>query len=56
MSDIESRLAELEARIAISDVVYKFCRAADRSDLGAIAAGVNLLLPVPISVLIVPVA
>ncbi|WP_340317706.1 nuclear transport factor 2 family protein [Rhizorhabdus argentea] len=36
MSDIEHRLAELEARFAITDVVHKFCRAADRSDLEAI--------------------
>lgn len=37
MSDIEQRLAELEARFAITDVVHKFCRAADRSDLEAVA-------------------
>ncbi|MEJ7935403.1 nuclear transport factor 2 family protein [Sphingobium sp. AN558] len=36
MRDIEQRLAEVEARFAISDIVHKFCRAADRSDLNAI--------------------
>jgi hypothetical protein len=37
MGDLEQRLAELEARFSITDVVHKFCRAADRSDLEAIA-------------------
>lgn len=36
MGDIEQRLAEVEARFAITDIVHKFCRAADRSDLNAI--------------------
>ncbi|WP_340315758.1 nuclear transport factor 2 family protein [Rhizorhabdus argentea] len=36
MHDIEHRLAEVEARFAITDIVHKFCRAADRSDLEAI--------------------
>lgn len=36
MPDFTQRLAELEARIAITDVVHRFCRAADRSDLEAI--------------------
>ena len=37
MSELEKRLAQLEARFEISDIVGKFCRAADRSDLAAIA-------------------
>lgn len=37
MNSLEQRLAELEARAAIADVVHLFCRAADRSDLAAIA-------------------
>lgn len=36
MSDLDRRLAEIEARFAIADIVHKFCRAADRSDLEAI--------------------
>ncbi|WP_340265864.1 nuclear transport factor 2 family protein [Sphingobium mellinum] len=36
MRDIDQRLAEVEARFEITDVVHKFCRAADRSDLDAI--------------------
>ena len=36
MSGIEQRLTELEARLAITEIVHKFCRAADRSDLQAI--------------------
>ena len=36
MNDIDQRLAEVEARFAITDVVHRFCRAADRSDLQAI--------------------
>ena len=36
MRDIDQRLAEIEARFAITDIVHKFCRAADRSDLEAI--------------------
>lgn len=37
MRELEQRLTEVEARHAITDVIYKFCRAADRSDLEAIA-------------------
>lgn len=36
MRDIDQRLAEMEARFAIADIVHTFCRAADRSDLNAI--------------------
>lgn len=36
MRDLDQRLAEVEARFAITDIVHKFCRAADRSDLEAI--------------------
>lgn len=36
MRDLDQRLAEIEARFAITDIVHKFCRAADRSDLEAI--------------------
>ncbi|WP_184477614.1 nuclear transport factor 2 family protein, partial [Rhizorhapis suberifaciens] len=36
MRDIDQRLAEVEARFAITDIVHKFCRAVDRSDLEAI--------------------
>lgn len=36
MRDMDQRLAEIEARFAITDIVHKFCRAADRSDLEAI--------------------
>jgi hypothetical protein len=34
----EERLARLEDRVAIKEVVFLFCRAVDRSDLGAIPA------------------
>lgn len=37
MTEVEERLARIEAHREISDVVFKFCRAADRSDLAAIA-------------------
>ena len=36
MRDIDERLAEVEARFEITDIVHRFCRAADRSDLEAI--------------------
>jgi hypothetical protein len=34
----EERLARLEDRVAIEEIVFRFCRAVDRSDLGAIPA------------------
>ncbi len=37
MSEMETRLERIEAHREISDVVYRFCRAVDRSDLDAIA-------------------
>lgn len=38
LTDLEERIARIEAHREISDVVYKFCRAADRSDLESIAS------------------